>query len=259
MAESPKFTLFQLNYFKNQKDAADSFRILVKKQEFNKEDHKNLVKTNTKSRWKGDQIMKDPEFYHELQILCMSPAVAFQDFQEAHSVLLASGTMSPLDTFESELGVPFQHKVEADHVVKSDQVFCRYITKAKNEHQLNSTFRNRDNKSYLEGLGELVVDVTQEVKSGGILVFFSSYSEMNSKLSVWKDMQIYQKLSNLATIFDEKSISGKIFDSKIVEFKEKCKSQRCVLFAVCRGKISEGIDFADSAARVVMAIGPVRG
>ena len=193
-------------HLKTEKDAADSLRIIVRKQEFNAEDHKNLVKTNRKSRWKGDLIMDDPAFYHELQIHCMSPAVAFQDFQKAHSILLASGTMSPLDTFESELGVPFQHKVEADHVVKSDQVFCRYITKAKNGYQLNSTFRNRDNPNYLEGLGELVVDVAQKIKSGGILVFFSSYSEMNSKLSAWTNMKIYDKLSNLATIFDEKSI-----------------------------------------------------
>ena len=72
---------------------ADSFRILVKKQEFNEEEHKNLVKTNRKSRWQGDSVMKDPGFYHELQIICMSPAVAFQDFKFTRSVLLASGTL----------------------------------------------------------------------------------------------------------------------------------------------------------------------
>ena len=165
--------------------------------------------------------------------------------------------LSPLDTFESELAVDFKHKVEANHVIRPEQVFCRHIDSARNGKQLRNTYQNRDNNRYLAGLGELVVDVTQEVKSGGILVFFSSYSEMNSKLSAWSKMELYQNLSKLATIFDEKSISGKQFDSKMVEFKEKCKHQRCVLFAVCRGKISEGIDFADSAARVVMAIGPV--
>ena len=166
-------------------------------------------------------------------------------------------TLSPLDTFESELAVDFKHKVEANHVIRPEQVFCRHIDSARNGEQLRNTYQNRENNRYLEGLGELIVDVTQEVKSGGILVFFSSYSEMNSKLSAWKEMDIYEKISKIATVYDEKSISGKQFDSKITEFKEKCKHQRCVLFAVCRGKISEGIDFADSAARVVMAIGLV--
>ena len=93
---------------------------------------------------------------------------------------------SPLDTFESELAVDFKHKVEANHVIRPEQVFCRHIDSARNGEQLRNTYQNRDNNRYLEGLGELVVDVTQEVKSGGILVFFSSYSEMNSKLWYWK-------------------------------------------------------------------------
>lgn len=94
--------------------------------------------------------------------------------------------VSPLDTFESELAVDFKHKVEANHVIRPEQVFCRHIDSARNGEQLRNTYQNRDNNRYLEGLGELVVDVTQEVKSGGILVFFSSYSEMNSKLWYWK-------------------------------------------------------------------------
>ena len=65
----------------------------MKKQEFSEEEHKNLVKTNRKSRWQGDHVMEDPSFYHELQIICMSPAVAFQDFKFTRSVLLASGTL----------------------------------------------------------------------------------------------------------------------------------------------------------------------
>ena len=68
----------------------------MKKQEFNEEEHKNLVKTNRKPRWQNDQLEADPIFYHELQIICMSPAVAFQDFMFTRSVLLASGTLRPV-------------------------------------------------------------------------------------------------------------------------------------------------------------------
>ena len=174
--------IFSNDSFETSK-AADSFKIIIKKEEFDEKKHRSLVKTNRKSKCK---VMEDPSFYHELQIICMSPAIAFQDFKEAHSVILASGTMSPLDTFESELGIQFMHKIEANHVIKPEQVFCRHIHSARNGEQLRNTYQNRENNRYLEGLGELIVDVTQEVKSGGILVFFSSYSEMNSKLWYWK-------------------------------------------------------------------------
>ena len=40
----------------------------------------------------------------------------------AHSVIVASGTLSPLSSFQSELGVPFPITLEASHVIKADQV-----------------------------------------------------------------------------------------------------------------------------------------
>ena len=50
-------------------------------------------------------------------------------------------------------------------------------------------------------------------------------------------------------------MKGREFDSQLKKFGKSASEGRAVLFGVCRGKISEGIDFADSAARVVMAIG----
>lgn len=39
------------------------------------------------------------------------------------------------------------------------------------------------------------------------------------------------------------------------EYSMKAKSTGAVMFCVCRGKISEGIDFADELARAVVVIG----
>ena len=78
-----------------------------------------------------------------------------------------------------------------------------------------------------------------------------------SIIAFFRKSGIYKKLESLGSVYDEKSISGPSFNKKLTQMQERCKHQRCVLFAVCRGKISEGIDFADSAARVVMAIGTV--
>ena len=78
-----------------------------------------------------------------------------------------------------------------------------------------------------------------------------------SIITFFRKSGIYKKLESLGSVYDEKSISGPSFNKKLTQMQERCKHQRCVLFAVCRGKISEGIDFADSAARVVMAIGTV--
>jgi len=58
-----------------------------------------------------------------LALWCLRPAVAFRPVAEqAHCVILTSGTLSPTDSLESELGVPFPVKVEAPHIVPRRQM-----------------------------------------------------------------------------------------------------------------------------------------
>jgi fanconi anemia group J protein len=49
---------------------------------------------------------------------CLSADVAFKDLGDScHSIILTSGTLSPLDSFAGELGVTFPVRVEASHVI----------------------------------------------------------------------------------------------------------------------------------------------
>ncbi|CAG7828086.1 unnamed protein product, partial [Allacma fusca] len=43
----------------------------------------------------------------ELKLICMNPAVTFKCTTDAHSVIMASGTLSPLASSTLELGIPF--------------------------------------------------------------------------------------------------------------------------------------------------------
>jgi len=47
---------------------------------------------------------------------------AFSELSTCRNVVLTSGTLSPMSSFESELGVPFPIKLEANHVVEDKQV-----------------------------------------------------------------------------------------------------------------------------------------
>ena len=58
------------------------------------------------------------EWGMQVCILCLNPAVVFEALSSvAWSVLLMSGTLSPLDSFAGELGLEFHVKLEAPHVV----------------------------------------------------------------------------------------------------------------------------------------------
>jgi Fanconi anemia group J protein len=59
-----------------------------------------------------------------LHFWCLNPAVCFDELKEAcRSIVLTSGTLSPLDTFASELDVRFPVTLEANHVIDRKQVW----------------------------------------------------------------------------------------------------------------------------------------
>jgi hypothetical protein len=59
----------------------------------------------------------------QFSLWCLNPACIFQDIgKEARSVIVTSGTLSPMLSFQSELGLPFAHHLEAPHVVPKRQV-----------------------------------------------------------------------------------------------------------------------------------------
>lgn len=53
--------------------------------------------------------------------VCISQA--FSDLSgSVHSIVLTSGTLSPMGSFSSELGVRFSIQLEANHVINKSQV-----------------------------------------------------------------------------------------------------------------------------------------
>jgi Rad3-related DNA helicase len=58
-----------------------------------------------------------------LCVLVSELAQAFSDMScGVRSVILTSGTLAPMTSFQSELGVPFPVQFEANHVISSNQV-----------------------------------------------------------------------------------------------------------------------------------------
>jgi regulator of telomere elongation helicase 1 len=83
-----------------------------------------------------------------LDFWCFSPSIAFKEIaQQAKSIILTSGTLSPLQTLEQEMSISFQVKLENPHVVESSQILCQILTKGPGGTSLNSAFKNRDSNS----------------------------------------------------------------------------------------------------------------
>lgn len=71
----------------------------------------------------------------------MNPAIVFAPLaHEVRSVILASGTLTPTVSFQSELGTKFPHIINPDHVIPKNQLYIRYITQGLNGKPLKATY-----------------------------------------------------------------------------------------------------------------------
>uniref|UniRef100_A0A8C9U4G9 Regulator of telomere elongation helicase 1 n=1 Tax=Scleropages formosus TaxID=113540 RepID=A0A8C9U4G9_SCLFO len=183
-----------------------------------------------------------------LSYWCFSPGFSMQELvrQGVRSIILTSGTLSPLGSFTAEMQIPFPVSLENPHVIQRDQIFVSVIDKGPDNIQLSSAFERRPIPI---NLGRVIPH--------GLLVFFPSYPVMEKTLEFWKANGHADRIENMKPMFVEPKGKGS-FTEMIEGYYGKVndpKSKGGSFFAVCRGKASEGLDFADTFGRGVIITG----
>ncbi|CDW56786.1 Helicase C 2 and DEAD 2 domain containing protein [Trichuris trichiura] len=181
-----------------------------------------------------------------------------------HSVIVTSGTLSPLNSFTNEMRIPFSVCMEGEHVVGGSHFEVYVCPNGPDGTSLNGSYANRSNKKYLASLGNSVVNLCRIVPQG-LLVFFPSYGQLDFCTEHWKasivrhsNSGIMKRIEKLKNVFVEPRRKDQFADvlnayKKLTE--EGMQPVGAVFFCVMRGKVSEGFDFADCAARAVVIIG----
>ncbi|KAK2149282.1 hypothetical protein LSH36_457g01025 [Paralvinella palmiformis] len=193
-----------------------------------------------------------------LSYWCFSPGHAMGDLK-AHgvkSIILTSGTLSPLNSFKLEMGIDFQVELENPHVIEKHQVWLGIIGKGPDSVLLSSTYENRFKDEYQASLGNAVVNFSRVVPHG-LLLFFPSYPVMNKCLENWQRGNIWNRVEQYKPIFVEPRVKAE-FNTAIFNYYDKINNpcaNGAVFAAVCRGKVSEGLDFSDNNGRAVVITG----
>jgi regulator of telomere elongation helicase 1 len=117
---------------------------------------------------------------------CFTPALAMRElsFLNVRSIIITSGTLSPLPSCAMELGLKFPVQLENDHVIMPDQIFVRVIGKGVSGKELSSKFGRRDDPEYITELGNTLASLCGNIP-GGMLVFFPSYVAMEAAIQRW--------------------------------------------------------------------------
>ncbi|UYV83980.1 BRIP1 [Cordylochernes scorpioides] len=194
---------------------------------------------------------------YTLNFWCLNPGVAISDIKDIiHSFIVASGTLAPLTSFQSELGMPFEISLETNHVIKNSQVFVGTISSGLTGTTLNGSFKHSETFLFQDELAVLILHICQTVPYG-VLCFLPSYKMMEKLVTRWKKVTLWNHLEDAKVIICEPRGSNQSkFESLLNEYYEANKVKKgALMFAVCRGKISEGLDFADNNARAVITVG----
>ncbi|KAI9200490.1 hypothetical protein LWI28_008889 [Acer negundo] len=209
------------------------------------------------------------------------------DIKGAIVILDEAQTLSPVNSFSSELGVQFGTCLEAPHVIDVEsQVWASVISTGPGNYPLNASYKTADGYAFQDSLGKSLEEICNVVP-GGSLVFFPSYKLMEKLCNRWRETGQWSRLNARKPLFvepkggrqeDFEHILKDYYESiypgnkpavrkkrrvkrvgvnhfNAMESHEDIKKEGAGLLAVCRGKVSEGIDFTDDNARVVIVVG----
>lgn len=226
-----------------------------------------------------------------LTVQLLDAGVLFGPLAEtSRSVVLASGTLSPVEATVSELGTQFRDRllgysaglrmddvpgiVQADHAITQRQLKVYAITSMDGAavdsrfsaaHSPLYAFRDMSwYENVLRGVSKIC-----SVVPNGVLVFAPSFRTLEILESKagnhWKPF-VRQLLQHKHVVFERRDWDAEEFKLQKARYERLCDPSAAgarrdplktgaVLFAVYRGKMSEGVSFNDHRARAVICVG----
>jgi regulator of telomere elongation helicase 1 len=195
-----------------------------------------------------------------IYIYCFNPGFGFKNVLNKilYSIIITSGTLSPIDSMESELKQNFDTKLENNHVISDEQFhFCLLTSSVYNKMEFNFNADNRYNVEMIYQLGLTILELSK-ITPGGILIFFGSYTLMDRYISEWSDKSIISEISKYKEFYHDRrdQKQNKLILSKYqLANSDRTKYKGGILLSVCRGSCSEGMNFKNDMARLVIVVG----
>ncbi|KAJ2120345.1 hypothetical protein IW147_005155 [Coemansia sp. RSA 720] len=221
--------------------------------------HPNPELRTSKKRKRQSGFDAKPAFINTLSFWTMNPGVVFSEIAEqTRSIVLTSGTLSPLDSYASELQVDFASTLEANHVIAPSRFCALAVECGPSGVRLEAKYRTSDQLEFQDDVGGAIYAIAAR-SPDGMLVFMPSYALLNKLIARWEATGRLAEIRSHKTVFVEPQGGTKDQFDKLLLSYRKHLSQRgqlgAVMFGVFRGKVSEGIDFSDHFCRTVVNIG----
>ena len=190
-----------------------------------------------------------------LQLSCLDASIAMKHvFDRFRSVIITSGTLSPLSFYPKVLG--FDPVISRSFPMSSSRkVICpMVVTRGDDNNPISSAYNKRNDASVIFNYGKLLGGLCNSVPDV-IVCFFTSYAFMENVILSWNEQGILQDIQRKKLIFIE---TKNVVETTIALQNFKCACDRgrgAVFLSIARGKVAEGIDFDRQYGRCVIMFG----
>uniref|UniRef100_A0A8D0LCQ2 Regulator of telomere elongation helicase 1 n=1 Tax=Sphenodon punctatus TaxID=8508 RepID=A0A8D0LCQ2_SPHPU len=147
-------------------------------------DTSNQKKKQRTDQWSSSVTKKQGKV---LSYWFFSPGYSMHELvrQGVRTIILTSGTLSPLSSLSMEMQIPFPVCLENPHVIDKHQIWVGVIPKGPDGGLLSSTYEKRFSVECLSSLGKTIGNLVRVVPHG-LLAFFPSYPVMDRSLEYWR-------------------------------------------------------------------------
>lgn len=190
-----------------------------------------------------------------LHFTCLDAAIAIKPvFDRFSSVIITSGTISPLEMYPKMLGFTSVVQESYSMTLARKSFLPMIVTRGSDQGSISSGFQTRNDPSNVRNYGNLLIEFSK-LTPDGIVVFFPSYLYMESIISMWQGMGVLDQVWRSKLILVETPDSQET-SLALETYRTACSNGRgAILLCVARGKVSEGIDFDHHYGRTVLCIG----
>eukprot|EP00052_Salpingoeca_macrocollata_P017671 m.144308 g.144308 ORF g.144308 m.144308 type:complete len:768 (-) comp20461_c0_seq1:24-2327(-) len=195
--------------------------------------------------------ISDPVLYFS----CMDASVAIKPvFDRFQSVIITSGTLSPLDMYPKILAFRPVTMCSFPMSLARNSLCPMVVTRGSDQTTISSRYEARNDTSVICAYGHLLAELAAAVPDG-MVCFFVSYEYMEVMVETWHNQNIIDRITKHKLIFIE---TQDALESSIAldNYRKACENGRgAMLLSVARGKVSEGIDFDHHLGRCVVMLG----
>lgn len=190
-----------------------------------------------------------------LQLCCLDASLAMKPvFSRFHTVVLTSGTISPMPLYSKILGFTPVVSKSLSMSLQRRAICPIVISRGPDQVAISSKFDCRSDAAVVRNYGDLLIQFAGIVPDG-IVTFFPSYIYMEQIISMWHEMGLINRMVEKKLVFME---TPDAIESALAldRYRCACDSGRGAIFlCVARGKVAEGISFTEGYGRAVIVIG----